>query len=83
MNLDEQLQAMANSGHPTIVEIANRAGVLKEALQQGQCGPDEYKSLLTDLVHEANIEVAIEDLHTRELTYQVLNGLLALASVAG
>jgi hypothetical protein len=83
MNLDEQLQAMANSGHPTIVEIANRAGALKAALEQGQCSPDEYKSMLTDLVHEANIESAIEDLQTRQTTYQILNGLLALASVVG
>jgi polyhydroxyalkanoate synthesis regulator phasin len=81
MNLDEQLQAMANSGHPTIVEIANRARELKAALEQGQCSPEEYKSMLTDLVHEANIENAISDLQTRQTTYQVLNGLLALASV--
>jgi len=81
MNLDEQLQLMANSGDPTLIELANRAGGLKIALEQGQCTPEEYKSMLTDLVHEANIDSAISDLQTRQTTYQVLNGLLALASM--
>ena len=83
MNLDEQLQQMATSGNMVLVELANRSIALKTALAQGQCSADEYKSMLTDLVHEANIDQSIDDLQTRENTYTVLNGLLALASIAG
>jgi len=83
MNIDEQLQQMAGTNNPVLVELATRANYLKNALQQGQCSPDEYVGMVKDLVREANIDEAISDMQTRQATYQVLSGLLALASVAG
>jgi hypothetical protein len=81
MKLTQALEAIHNSGDPNLQDLANRALQMKQALEQKQISPDEYKSLITDLYHEKNINDSVQDLQMKEYINSTMTALLNLASL--
>jgi hypothetical protein len=81
MNIDEALQQIANTGDPSLQDLAQRAYDLKTALANGQISKSEYQEMIMDLVHEKNINESISDLEMKEYINSTVTALITLASL--
>ena len=79
--INQALEAIFNTGDPNMQDLANRALALKQALEQGQVSPSEYKEMVTDLYHEKNINESVQDLALKEHINSAMNALINLASL--
>jgi dsDNA-specific endonuclease/ATPase MutS2 len=81
VEINQALEAIYNSGDPSMQDLANRAMALKQALEQGQVSKSEYTAMVTDLYHEKNINEAVQDLQLKEYVNTTMNALINLASL--
>ena len=79
--INQALEAIFNTGDPSMQDLANRALALKQALEQGEISPSEYKEMITDLYHEKNINESVQDLQLKEHINSAMNALINLASL--
>ena len=79
--VNQQLEAIYNTGDPALQDLANRALSLKQALEQGQISSSEFKEMVNDLYHEKNINEAVQDLELKEHINTAMNALITLASL--
>lgn len=80
-DINQQLEAIYNTGDPAMQDLANRALSYKQALEQQQVSADEYQAMITDLYHEKNINESVQDLQLKEHINTTMNALIALASL--
>jgi hypothetical protein len=81
MTIEQQLEAIFNTGDPNMQDLANRAMALKQALEQKQLSAGEYTEMITDLYHEKNINESVQDLQLKENINTAMNALVNLASM--
>jgi hypothetical protein len=81
MTIEQQLEAIFNTGDPNMQDLANRALALKQALEQNQISAGEYTEMITDLYHEKNINESVQDLQLKEHINSAMNALINLASM--
>ena len=81
MTIEQQLEAIFNTGDPNMQDLANRAMALKQALEQEQISAGEYTEMITDLYHEKNINESVQDLQLKENINTAMNALVNLASM--
>ena len=81
MTIEQQLEAIFNTGDPNMQDLANRAMALKQALEQGQLSAGEYTEMINDLYHEKNINESVQDLQLKENINTAMNALVNLASM--
>jgi dsDNA-specific endonuclease/ATPase MutS2 len=81
MTIEQQLEAIFNTGDPNMQDLANRAMALKQALEQGQLSAGEYTEMVNDLYHEKNINESVQDLALKENINTAMNALVNLASM--
>jgi dsDNA-specific endonuclease/ATPase MutS2 len=81
VEINQALETIFNTGDPSMQDLANRALALKQALEQGQISPGEYKEMVTDLYHEKNINESVQDLALKEHINTAMNALINLASI--
>ena len=80
MSVEQQLEALFNTGDPSLQDLATRANDLKNALASGQISKVEFMEMLQDLAHEKNINESAHDLEIKEAVNTALNALVAVAS---
>jgi hypothetical protein len=80
MSVEQQLEALFNTGDPSLQDLANRANELKNALANGQISKSEFMEMLQDLAHEKNINESAHDLEVKIAVNTALNALVAIAS---
>lgn len=80
MSVEQQLEALFNTGDPSLQDLAVRANELKNALANGQISKGEFMEMLQDLAHEKNINESAHDLEVKEAVNTALNALVAIAS---
>jgi hypothetical protein len=80
MSVEQQLEALFNTGNPDLQDLAIRANDLKNALATGQISKGEFMEMLQDLAHEKNINESAHDLAVKEAVNMALNALVAVAS---
>ena len=80
MSVEQQLEALFNTGNPDLQDLATRANDLKNALASGQISKSEFMEMLQDLAHEKNINESAHDLEVKEAVNVALNALVAIAS---
>ena len=80
MSVEQQLEAMYNTGDPTLQDIAIRANSLKTALANGDISPSEFKEMFDDFSHEVNIRLEAHNLDIKEAVNTALTALVAIAS---
>jgi hypothetical protein len=80
MSVEQQLEALFNTGDPSLQDLAVRANELKNALASGQISKSEFMEMLQDLAHEKNINESAHDLEVKEAVNTALNALVAIAS---
>ena len=80
MSVEQQLEALFNTGDPSLQDLATRANDLKNALASGQISKGEFMEMLEDLAHEKNINESAHDLQVKEAVNTALNALVAIAS---
>jgi capsule polysaccharide export protein KpsE/RkpR len=81
MTIEQQLEAIFNTGDPNMQDLANRAMALKQALEQQQISAGEYTEMINDLYHEKNINESVQDLQLKENINTAMNALVNLASM--
>jgi hypothetical protein len=81
MTIEQQLEAIFNTGDPNMQDFANRALALKQALEQGQISAGECKEMITDLSHEKNINELAHDLQVKIAVNTAITALVNLASM--
>jgi len=81
MTIEQQLEAIFNTGDPNMQDLANRALALKQALEQNQISAGEYTEMINDLYHEKNINESVQDLQLKEHINTAMNALINLASM--
>jgi hypothetical protein len=81
MTIEQQLEAIFNTGDPNMQDLANRAMALKQALEQKQLSAGEYTEMINDLYHEKNINESVQDLQLKEHINTAMNALVNLASM--
>jgi predicted nuclease with RNAse H fold len=81
VEINQALEAIFNTGDPSMQDLANRALALKQALEQKEISPSEYKEMITDLYHEKNINESVQDLALKEHINSAMNALINLASM--
>jgi len=79
MSVEQQLEALFNTGNPDLQDLATRANDLKNALATGQISKGEFMEMLQDLAHEKNINESAHDLEVKEAVNMALNALVAVA----
>jgi hypothetical protein len=79
MSVEQQLEALFNTGNPDLQDLATRANDLKNALTSGQISKGEFMEMLQDLAHEENINESAHDLEVKEAVNMALNALVAVA----
>jgi hypothetical protein len=79
MSVEQQLEALFNTGNPDLQDLATRANDLKNALVTGQISKSEFMEMLQDLAHEKNINESAHDLEVKEAVNIALNALVAVA----
>ena len=79
MSIEQQLEALFNTGNPDLQDLATRANDLKNALASGQISKSEFMEMLQDLAHEKNINESAHDLEVKEAVNTALNALVAVA----
>jgi len=80
MSVEQQLEALFNTGNPDLQDLAVRANELKKALEANQINKSEFIEMLNDLVHEKNINESAHDLEVKIAVNAALEALVAIAS---
>jgi hypothetical protein len=81
MSVEQQLEALFNTGDPSLQDLATRANDLKNALTSGQISRGEFIEMLEDLVHEKNINESVQDLQVKISVNTAITALVNLASM--
>ena len=79
MSVEQQLEALFNTGDPDLQDLATRANDLKNAYLGQQISKSEYFEMLQDLAREKNINESAHDLAVKEAVNSALNALVAVA----
>lgn len=79
MTVEEQLQAIFNTGDPNLQDLAVRANDLKNAFTTGQISQSEFYEMVKDLATEKNINESAHDLEVKQAVNTALNALVAVA----
>lgn len=82
MSLQDQLKQLNAHPNDDVANWAADAFDYQEKFQSGELSADEYNELVDDLKDSSAISAAASDLQTQELMYTVIEGLIALSSVA-
>lgn len=82
MSLQDQLQQLNNHPSDVVANWAADAYDYQQKFQAGELSAEEYNELVDDLKDSSAISEAAGDLQTQELMYAVIEGLIALSSVA-
>lgn len=80
MSIEQQLEALFNTGNSDLQDLAVRANELKKALESGQVSNSEFVEMLQDLAHEKNINESAHDLEVKIQVNAALTALVAIAS---
>jgi hypothetical protein len=81
MSVEQQLEALFNTGDPSLQDLATRANDLKKALESGQISKGEFMEMLEDLAHEKNINESAHDLQVKIAVNAALEALVNVASM--
>ena len=81
MSVEQQLEALFNTGDPSLQDLAIRANDLKKALESGQINKSEFMEMLQDLAHEKNINESAHDLQVKIAVNAALEALVNVASM--
>jgi hypothetical protein len=81
MSVEQQLEALFNTGDPSLQDLATRANDLKKALESGQISKGEFMEMLQDLAHEKNINESAHDLQVKIAVNAALEALVNVASM--
>jgi hypothetical protein len=81
MSEEQQLEALFNTGDPSLQDLATRANDLKKALESGQISKGEFMEMLQDLAHEKNINESAHDLQVKIAVNAALEALVNVASM--
>ena len=81
MSVEQQLEALFNTGDPNLQDLATRANDLKKALESGQISKGEFMEMLQDLAHEKNINESAHDLQVKIAVNAALEALVNVASM--
>jgi hypothetical protein len=81
MSVEQQLEALFNTGDPNLQDLATRANDLKKALEAGQISKGEFMEMLQDLAHEKNINESAHDLQVKIAVNAALEALVNVASM--
>ena len=81
MSVEQQLEALFNTGDPRLQDLATRANDLKKALESGQISKGEFMEMLQDLAHEKNINESAHDLQVKIAVNAALEALVNVASM--
>ena len=81
MSVEQQLEALFNTGDPSLQDLAIRANDLKKALESGQISKGEFMEMLQDLAHEKNINESAHDLQVKIAVNAALEALVNVASM--
>jgi hypothetical protein len=81
MSVEQQLEALFNTGDPSLQDLATRANDLKKALESGQISKGEFIEMLQDLAHEKNINESAHDLQVKIAVNTALEALVNVASM--
>lgn len=80
MSVEQQLEALFNTGDPSLQDLAIRANGLKNALASGEVSKEEFAELFEDFSHEMNIRLEAHSLEIKEAVNTALTALVAIAS---
>lgn len=81
MSVEQQLEALFNTGDPSLQDLATRANELKNALESRQISKGEFMEMLQDLAHEKNINESAHDLQVKIAVNAALEALVNVASM--
>jgi hypothetical protein len=81
MSVEQQLEALFNTGDPSLQDLATRANELKNALESRQISKGEFMEMLEDLAHEKNINESAHDLQVKIAVNLALEALVNVASM--
>jgi hypothetical protein len=81
MSVEQQLEALSNTGDPSLQDLATRANALATALTSGQISKGEFIEMLEDLAHEKNINESAHDLQVKIAVNTAMTALVNLASM--
>ncbi len=81
MSVEQQLEALFNTGDPSLQDLATRANDLKKALESGQISNGEFMEMLQDLAREKNINESAHDLQVKIAVNTALEALVNVASM--
>jgi hypothetical protein len=81
MSVEQQLEALFNTGDPSLQDLATRANDLKQALESRQISKGEFMEMLQDLAHEKNINESAHDLQVKIAVNAALEALVNVASM--
>ena len=81
MSVEQQLEALSNTGDPNLQDLATRANALANALTSGQISKGEFIEMLEDLAHEKNINESAHDLQVKIAVNTAMTALINLASM--
>jgi len=81
MSVEQQLEALFNTGDPSLQDLATRANDLKNSLTNGQISKGEFMEMLKDLAHEKNINESAHDLQVKIAVNTALEALVNVASM--
>ena len=81
MSVEQQLEALFNTGDPSLQDLATRANDLKKALESRQISKGEFMEMLQDLAHEKNINESAHDLQVKIAVNAALEALVNVASM--
>jgi|FreactcultuFSWF8_1027224.scaffolds.fasta_scaffold03790_2 polyhydroxyalkanoate synthesis regulator phasin len=82
MSLQDQLKQLNDNPSDDVANWAADAYDYQQKFQAGELSAEEYNELVDDLKDSSAISAAASDLQAQELMYQVIEGLIALSSVA-
>ena len=81
MSVEQQLEALFNTGDPSLQDLAVRANELKKSLEARQISKGEFMEMLQDLAHEKNINESAHDLQVKIAVNAALEALVNVASM--
>jgi hypothetical protein len=81
MSVEQQLEALFNTGDPSLQDLATRANDLKNALVNREISKGEFMEMLQDLAHEKNINESAHDLQVKIAVNAALEALVNVASM--
>lgn len=80
MDFKQNLSELLNSDNDIGKKIANQIKNINDALENGQISIDEAKDLLNDIEVEKKLVDLANDLKTKILVQEVIDGIIAIIS---